>query len=90
LIIVTKIWHARIKNQDIFFETLGYGQYAIPSRQCFYHGTGPSGFCSGEKANAPFMVSKFTPAQGNYAHPEMLVAMIKAAYKYTPKACTRS
>lgn len=61
-----------------------YGKYAIAAVNVFtmeqVHGL----FSSGEKANAPFMV-QITPAARNYAHPEMLMAMITAASKIYPK-----
>ncbi|MCM4170737.1 class II fructose-bisphosphate aldolase [Arenibacter sp. TNZ] len=68
----------------IFFEHC-YGQYAIPAVNVFTMEQVLGLFSSGEKANAPFMV-QITPAARNYAHPEMLVAMINAASKIYPKA----
>jgi len=40
-------------------------------------------FSAGQKANAPFIVQT-TPVARNYAHPEMLLAMISAASKIYP------
>lgn len=71
-------------SPKILFEHC-YGKYAIAAVNVFtmeqVHGL----FSSGEKANAPFMV-QITPAARNYAHPEMLMAMITAASKIYPKA----
>ena len=39
----------------------------------------------GEKANAPFIV-QITPVARNYAHPKMLIGMIRAAAQIYPKA----
>ena len=70
-------------SPKILFEHC-YGKYAIAAVNVFtmeqVHGL----FSSGEKANAPFMV-QITPAARNYAHPEMLMAMITAASKIYPK-----
>tara|TARA_R110000868_G_scaffold233172_1_gene486904 strand:+ start:224 stop:1123 length:900 start_codon:yes stop_codon:yes gene_type:complete len=59
--------------------------YAIPAVNVFTMEQVLGLFSSGEKANAPFLV-QITPAARNYAHPEMLVAMIHAASKIYPKA----
>ncbi|MBC8768357.1 class II fructose-bisphosphate aldolase [Arenibacter sp. BSSL-BM3] len=71
-------------SPKILFEHC-YGKFAIPAVNVFtmeqVHGL----FSSGEKANAPFMV-QITPAARNYAHPEMLMAMITAASKIHPRA----
>ena len=71
-------------SPKILFEHC-YGKYAVAAVNVFtmeqVHGL----FSSGEKANAPFMV-QITPAARNYAHPEMLMAMITAASKIYPKA----
>ena len=70
-------------SPKILFEHC-YGKYAVAAVNVFtmeqVHGL----FSSGEKANAPFMV-QITPAARNYAHPEMLMAMITAASKIYPK-----
>lgn len=62
-----------------------YGKYAIAAVNVFtmeqIHGL----FRAGEKANAPFIVQT-TPVARNYAHPEMMLAMIEAAAKIYPKA----
>ena len=62
-----------------------YGNYAIAAVNVFtmeqIHGL----FRAGQRANAPFLV-QITPVARNYAHPEMLVAMIMAASKIYPKA----
>jgi len=55
-----------------------YGKYAVPAVNVFFmeeiHGL----FSAAQKANAPFIVQT-TPFARDYAHPEMLLAMIKAA-----------
>ncbi|WP_223552114.1 class II fructose-bisphosphate aldolase [Aestuariivivens sp. NBU2969] len=62
-----------------------YGNYAIAAVNVFtmeqIHGL----FRAGEKANAPFLV-QMTPVARNYAHPDMLLAMIEAASKIYHKA----
>ncbi len=62
-----------------------YGKYAIAAVNVFtmeqVHGL----FRAGQKANAPFLV-QMTPVARNYAHSDMLLAMIDAAAKIYPKA----
>ena len=62
-----------------------YGKYAMAAVNVFtleqIHGL----FRAGEKANAPFIV-QMTPVARNYAHSDMLLAMIYAAAKIYPKA----
>ncbi len=62
-----------------------YGNYAIAAVNVFtmeqVHGL----FRAGLRANAPFIV-QMTPVARNYAHSEMLVAMIEAASRIYPKA----
>jgi fructose-bisphosphate aldolase class II len=62
-----------------------YGKYAIAAVNVFtmeqIHGL----FRAGQKANAPFLV-QMTPVARNYAHSDMLLAMIDAASKIYPKA----
>ena len=62
-----------------------YSKYAIAAVNVFtmeqIHGL----FLAGEKANAPFIV-QITPVARNYAHPKMLIGMIRAAAKIYPKA----
>jgi fructose-bisphosphate aldolase class II len=62
-----------------------YSKYAIAAVNVFtmeqIHGL----FSAGEKANAPFIV-QITPVSRNYAHPKMLIGMIRAAAKIYPKA----
>lgn len=62
-----------------------YGNYAIAAVNVFtmeqIHGL----FRAGQKANAPFIV-QMTPVARNYAHSQMLLAMIEAASKIYPKA----
>jgi fructose-bisphosphate aldolase class II len=62
-----------------------YGIYAIAAVNVFtmeqVHGL----FRAGQRANAPFIV-QITPVARNYAHPEMLRAMIEAASRIYPKA----
>ena len=73
-----------IVSPKVFYENC-YGKYAIAAVNVFtmeqVHGL----FRAGEKANAPFIV-QMTPVARNYAHPEMLLAMISAAAKIYPKA----
>lgn len=61
-----------------------YGKYAIAAVNILtleqVHGL----FRAGQRANAPFIV-QMTPVARNYAHCEMLVAMIEAASKIYPK-----
>lgn len=68
----------------VFYEHC-YGRYAIAAVNVFtmeqVHGL----FRAGQRANAPFMV-QLTPAARNYAHPEMLLAMIHAASKIYDRA----
>ena len=62
-----------------------YGRYAIAAVNVFtmeqIHGL----FRAGQKANAPFIV-QMTPVARNYAHSDMLLAMIEAAARIYPKA----
>lgn len=62
-----------------------YGKYAIPAVNVFFmeeiHGL----FAAAVKNNAPFIVQT-TPFARDYAHPEMLLAMIKAASTIYPEA----
>lgn len=62
-----------------------YSKYAIAAVNVFtmeqIHGL----FRAGEKANAPFIV-QITPVSRNYAHPKMLIGMIRAAAKIYSKA----
>lgn len=62
-----------------------YGKYAIAAVNVFtmeqVHGL----FRGGVRSNAPFLV-QITPAARNYAHAQMLTAMIQAASKMYPKA----
>lgn len=71
-------------SPKIFYEHC-YGKYAIAAVNVFTMEQVLGLFSSGEKAKAPFIV-QITPAARNYAGPEMLVAMIKAAAKIFPKA----
>ena len=71
-------------SPKIFYEHC-YGRYAIAAVNVFTMEQVLGLFSSGEKANAPFIV-QITPAARNYAGPEMLIAMIKAAAKIFPKA----
>ncbi len=67
------------------FYTNCYGKYAIAAVNIFtmeqVHGL----FRAGQKANAPFIV-QMTPVARNYAHSQMLLAMLAAASKIYPKA----
>ncbi|WP_420400531.1 class II fructose-bisphosphate aldolase [Flagellimonas sp.] len=71
-------------SPKIFYRNC-YGKYAIAAVNVFtmeqVHGL----FRAGQKANAPFIV-QMTPVARNYAHPEMLLAMISAAAKIYPRA----
>jgi fructose-bisphosphate aldolase class II len=61
-----------------------YGKYAIAAVNVFtmeqIHGL----FSAAEYSNTPVIV-QITPAARNYAHPEMLMAMVEAAAKIYPK-----
>lgn len=61
-----------------------YGKYAIPAVNVSFMEQTLGLFAAAEKANAPFIVQT-TPASRNYAKPEMLVAIIKAAARIYPK-----
>jgi fructose-bisphosphate aldolase class II len=71
-------------SSKLFFDSC-YGKYAIAAVNVFtmeqIHGL----FSAAEKANAPFIV-QMTPMARNYAHKNMLLAMIDAASKIYPKA----
>lgn len=71
-------------SPKIFYDKC-YGKYAIAAVNVFtmeqIHGL----FSAGEKANAPFIVQT-TPVARNYAHRNMMLAMIEAAAKIYPKA----
>ncbi|RAJ11436.1 class II fructose-bisphosphate aldolase [Arenibacter echinorum] len=71
-------------SSKIFFEHC-YGKYAIAAVNVFTMEQVLGLFSAGERANAPFLV-QITPAARNYAHPEMLIGMIRAASKIYPKA----
>lgn len=62
-----------------------YGSYAIPAVNVFFmeeiHGL----FAAAVQNNAPFIVQT-TPFARDYAHPEMLLSMIKAAAAIYPEA----
>jgi len=59
----------------------------FPAVNVFYHEQS-SGFLVQGKKPMLRLWFQITPQQGNYAHPKMLVAMIKAGFpKYTPKRC---
>ena len=72
-----------IISPKIFYDTC-YSKYAIAAVNVFtmeqIHGL----FKAGEKANAPFIVQT-TPVARNYAHPDMMLAMIASAAKIYPK-----
>jgi fructose-bisphosphate aldolase class II len=70
-------------SPEIFYKHC-YGKYAIPAVNVFTMEQVLGLFSSGEKAKAPVIV-QITPAARNYAGPEMLIAMIKAAAKIFPK-----
>ncbi|HRN55732.1 MAG TPA: class II fructose-bisphosphate aldolase [Agriterribacter sp.] len=60
-----------------------YGKYAIPAVNVFFMEEVLSLFAAAREANAPFIVQT-TPFARDYAHPEMLLAMIRAAEKIYP------
>lgn len=60
-----------------------YGKYAIPAVNVFFMEEVLSLFAAAQKAKAPFIVQT-TPFARDYAHPEMLLAMIGAAEKIYP------
>ena len=61
-----------------------YGKYGIAAVNVEFMEQVLGLFAAAEAANAPFIVQT-TPAARNYASPEMLVAMIKAAARLHPK-----
>lgn len=71
-------------SPKVFYDKC-YGRYALAAVNVFnmeqVHGL----FRAGEKANAPFLV-QMTPVARNYAHSDMLLAMIDAAARIYPKA----
>lgn len=71
-------------SPKVFYDKC-YGKYAMAAVNVFtmeqIHGL----FRAGQKANAPFIV-QMTPVARNYAHSDMLLAMIEAAAKIYPKA----
>ena len=73
-----------IISPKVFYDKC-YGRYALAAVNVFtmeqVHGL----FRAGEKANAPFLV-QMTPVARNYAHSDMLLAMIDAAARIYPKA----
>lgn len=60
-----------------------YGSYGIAAVNVWCMEQVHSLFSAAQKANAPFIVQT-TPVARNYAHPEMLLAMISAAAKIYP------
>lgn len=60
-----------------------YGRYALPAVNVFFMEEVLGLFAAAQKANAPFIVQT-TPFARDYAHPEMLLAMIDAAEKIYP------
>lgn len=62
-----------------------YGKYGIAAVNVEFMEQILALFSAAEKADAPFIVQT-TPMARNYASPEMLVSMIKAAYNLHPKA----
>lgn len=71
-------------SPKVFYDKC-YGRYALAAVNVFtmeqVHGL----FRAGVKANAPFLV-QMTPVARNYAHSDMLLAMIDAAARIYPKA----
>lgn len=60
-----------------------YGRYAIPAVNVFFMEEVLALFAAAQKAKAPFIIQT-TPFSRDYAHPEMLLAMINAAEKIYP------
>lgn len=71
-------------SPEVFFEKC-YGEYAIAAVNIFTMEQVIGLFSAGQKANAPFIVQT-TPVARNYAHANMLLAMIDAASKTYPNA----
>lgn len=62
-----------------------YGKFAIAALNVWSMEQIHALFSASEKSNSPFIV-QMTPVARNYAHPVMLMNMIKAASKIYPKA----
>lgn len=62
-----------------------YGQYAVPAVNVFFMEQVHGLFAASHESLSPVMV-QLTPVARNYAHPQMLLAMIGAAAKVYPKA----
>lgn len=61
-----------------------YGKYGIAAINVEFMEQVLALFSSAEKADAPFIIQT-TPMARDYAQPEMLISMIKAAYKLHPR-----
>lgn len=72
----------RLTTQELFQQC--YGKYAIPAVNVEFmeqiHGL----FAAAQQAQAPFIIQT-TPMARNYAHPDMLLAMIGAAARIYPR-----
>lgn len=62
-----------------------YGKYAIPAVNVFFMEQVHGLFAAAQESATPVMV-QLTPVARNYAHPQMLMAMIEAAARIYPKA----
>lgn len=71
-----------VSTKKIFQKS--YGKYGIAAVNVWCMEQIHALFSAAQKANAPFIVQT-TPVARNYAHPEMLLAMISAAAKIYPK-----
>ena len=71
-----------VSTKKIFQKS--YGKYGIAAVNVWCMEQIHALFSAAQKANAPFIVQT-TPVAHNYAHPDMLLAMISAAAKIYPK-----
>lgn len=71
-------------SPNVFYKNC-YSKYGIAAVNVFTMEQVHALFSAGEKANAPFIV-QMTPVARNYAHADMLLAMIGAASKIYSKA----
>jgi fructose-bisphosphate aldolase class II len=69
-------------STKIFFDEC-YGKYAIAAVNVFNMEQVHALFAAAQKASAPVIV-QITPVARNYAHPQMLIAMVKAAAHIYP------
>lgn len=71
-----------VSTKELFQKS--YGKYGIAAVNVWSMEQIHALFSAAQKANAPFIIQT-TPVARNYAHPEMLLAMISAAAKIYPK-----